>query len=101
MISLKADGTCNAPVNWTDPAGNGTFQCDAGSKPVVTGGINAAGLASVRSTLQSGSLLIASLYVTVLAFGVSAMAAGLGVVLILIGAAQLLTVRTFKAATVA
>ncbi|HEY0117585.1 MAG TPA: hypothetical protein VGC04_02270 [Cellulomonas sp.] len=94
-ITLQADGTCKSAVNWTDPAGNGTFTCDANAKPVVTGGVTTA-LASLRTTLNSGSLLIASLYVSVLAFGVSALAAGLGVVLILIGAVQLITVRSLK-----
>ena len=96
-ITLLADGTCKSAINWTDPAGNGTFQCAANSKPVVTGGINAAALSTVRSTFQSGSLLVASLYVSVLAFGVSALAAGLGVVLIIIAAVQMMTVRTLKA----
>ncbi len=95
-ITLQADGTCKSAVNWTDPAGNGTFVCEANAKPEVTGGVTTA-LASLRSTLNSGSLLIASLYVSVLAFGVSALAAGLGVVLILIGVVQLITVRGLKA----
>lgn len=96
-VTLLADGTCKSAVNWTDPAGQGSITCDAKGTPQVTGGVNAASLASLRGTLQSGSFLIASLYVSVLAFGVSALAAGLGVVLILIGAFQLMTVRTLKA----
>lgn len=92
-ITLLADGTCKTAVDWTDPAGNGTFKCDAKGTPQVTGSINAASLASLRSTLQSGSFLIASLYVSVLAFGVSAMAAGIGVVLVLVGAFQLIAIR--------
>ena len=100
-ITLQADGTCKSAVKWTDPAGNGTFTCDANAKPVVTGSIVPGALASLRSTLQSGSFLIASLYVSVLAFGVSALVAGLGVVLVIIGAIQLLTIRTKAAATVA
>ena len=95
-ITLLADGTCKSAVNWTDPAGNGTFTCEANAKPQVTGGVTA-GLASLRSTLNSGSLLIASLYVSVLAFGVSALAAGLGVVLVLVGAWQLVSIRSLKA----
>jgi hypothetical protein len=93
-IMLNADGTCKAPVKWTDPAGAGTFTCDANAKPEVTGGIVPGALASLRTTLQSGSFLIASLYVSVLAFGVSALVGGLGLVLIIIGAIQLLTIRT-------
>lgn len=97
-ITLNADGTCKSAVNWTDPAGNGTFKCDAKGQPVVTGSINAAALAGVRSTAQTGSFLVAALYVSVLAFGVSALVGGLGIVLIIIGAIQLLTVRTKAAA---
>lgn len=93
-ITLQADGTCKAPVSWTDPAGNGTFTCDANGKPQVTGSINAAALAGVRATDQTGSLLVASLYVSVLAFGVSALVAGLGVVLALVGAWQLVALRS-------
>lgn len=98
-ISLNADGTCKTPVKWTDPAGNGSFTCDAKAAPVVTGSIVPGALAGLRSTLQSGSFLIASLYVSVLAFGVSALVAGLGLVLIVIGAIQLLTIRTKVAVT--
>lgn len=93
-ITLNADGTCKTAVKWTDPAGNGSFTCDAKATPVVTGSIVPGALASLRPTLQSGSLLIASLYVSVLAFGVSALVGGLGIVLIIIGAIQLLTIRT-------
>ena len=99
-ITLLADGTCAKAVKWTDPAGNGTFQCDAKAKPVVTGKIVPASLASLRSTLQTGSFLIASLYVSVLAFGVSALVGGLGIVLLIIAAIQLLTLRTKSAAAV-
>jgi len=88
-ITLAADGTCKAAVQWTDPAGNGTFTCDAKGTPAVTGGIQAAQLPGLRTTLQSGSFLIASLYVSVLAFGVSALAAGVGVVLLILGFAVL------------
>ncbi len=94
MVSLKADGTCAAPVKWTDKAGAGSITCAAGETPVVTGGVSAAAMAGLRSTLQSGSFLIASLYVSVLAFGVSALVGGLGIVLMIIGAVQLLTIRT-------
>ena len=100
-ISLNADGTCKTAVEWTDPAGMGTFTCDAKATPVVTGSIVPAALASLRSTLQTGSLLIASLYVSVLAFGVSALVGGLGLVLMVIGAIQLLTIRTKAAVSVA
>lgn len=99
-ITLQADGTCKSAVNWTDPAGNGSFTCEANGKPELTGGVTA-GLASLRSTLQSGSFLIASLYVSVLAFGVSALAAGLGVVLIIVGAIQLMSLRALKAGATA
>ena len=93
-ITLNADGTCKSAVKWTDPAGNGTFTCDAKGTPVVTGSINAAALAGVRTTAQTGSFLVAALYVSVLAFGVSALVGGLGLVLMVIGAIQLLTIRT-------
>ncbi|MCL2464943.1 MAG: hypothetical protein FWF28_07750 [Micrococcales bacterium] len=95
-ITLQADGTCKSAVSWTDPSGNGTFQCDANGTPTVTGSINATALASLRSTLQSGSFLVASLYVSVLAFGVSVLMMGIGVVLVLIAVAQLVVVRTTK-----
>jgi predicted phage tail protein len=42
-----------------------------------------------RQTVMTGSFLRASLFTSVLAFGVAAMAAGLGVVLVLIGIALL------------
>jgi len=92
-ITLLADGTCKSAVDWTDPAGNGTFTCDANGQPQVTGSINAQIMPSLRSTLQTGSLLVASLYVSVLAFGVSALVAGLGVVLLIVGAWQVLVLR--------
>ncbi len=94
-VTLLADGTCKSAVNWTDPEGNGTFTCEKGGEPVVTGGVTTA-IATLRTTLNSGSLLIASLYVSVLAFGVSALAAGLGVVLILVGVFQVLAIRSQK-----
>jgi hypothetical protein len=93
MMSLAADGTCNIPVNWTDPAGMGTLKCDAKAKPVATGSVNPAAIASLRPTLQTGSLLVGSLYVSVLAFGVSALVAGLGVVLLIVGIWQSLALR--------
>lgn len=100
-ITLQADGTCKTAVTWTDPAGNGTLTCAANEKPAVTGSIVPGALAGLRPTLQSGSFLIASLYVSVLAFGVSALVGGLGIVLIIVGAIQLLTVRVKAAAPAA
>lgn len=48
---------------------------------------------SARATAQTSSFLQASLYVSVLAFGVSALIIGLGLVVALIGATILLTLR--------
>jgi hypothetical protein len=93
-VTLLPDGTCKAPVDWTDPAGNGTFKCEANGQPQVTGSISAQAMPSVRATMQTGSLLVASLYVSVLAFGVSALVAGLGVVLLIVGVWQILVLRT-------
>ena len=101
MITLNADGTCKTPVKWTDPAGQGSFQCAAKATPTVTGGVVPASLASLRATLQTGSFLIASLYVSVLAFGVSALVAGLGIVLLIVAAIQLLVIRSTAAGSVA
>ncbi len=98
MLTLTADGTCASAVKWTDPAGKGSIQCAAKSAPTVTGSIVPAALASLRPTLQTGSFLIASLYVSVLAFGVSALVGGLGIVLLIIAAVQLLTLRTTSGA---
>ncbi|MDM7853852.1 hypothetical protein [Cellulomonas alba] len=94
MIVLNQDGTCKMPVDWTDPAGMGTFKCEANAQPAVTGSVNAQAMSTVRSTLQTGSLLVGSLYVSVLAFGVSALVAGLGVVLLIVAAWQYLALRT-------
>jgi hypothetical protein len=51
-----------------------------------------------RPTVMNASFLRASLFTSVVAFGVALMAAGLGVVLVLIGVALLLTVKRLTAA---
>jgi len=92
-LSLDAQGNCLTTTKlWTDPAGAGTIQCTAGQAPDVTGGINPAALAGLRSTLTTGSFLISSLFVSVLAFGVSALIVGLGIVFLL-ASVGLLTVN--------
>ncbi|TAK69612.1 MAG: aromatic ring-opening dioxygenase LigA [Actinomycetota bacterium] len=53
-----------------------------------------------RDSVMTASFLQASLFTSVVAFGVAAMAAGLGAVVILIGVALLLVIRRPVAATV-
>jgi len=85
-LSLDAQGNCTGTsALWTDPAGMGTVQCSAaGQPPVVTGSVNPTALAGVRNTLMTGSFLVSSLYVSVLACGVSALIAGLGLLFIVV-----------------
>jgi len=85
-LSLDAQGNCAATgALWTDPAGLGTVQCTtAGQPPEVTGSINPTALAGVRGTLMNGSFLVSSLYVSVLAFGVSALIGGLGLLFMVV-----------------
>ena len=83
-FSLDAQGNCTADLTWTTPDGTGTLTCAKGAAPEVTGGLNAAALAGLRGTLTTGSFLISSLYVSVLAFGVSALIGGLGLIFILL-----------------
>jgi len=84
-LSLDAQGNCGSTTaQWTDPAGNGTIQCTKGAPPEVTGSINAASMASLRSTMTTGSFLISSLFVSVLAFGVSALIIGLGILFLIV-----------------
>jgi len=83
-FSLDAQGNCTSDLTWTTPDGTGTLTCAKGSAPEVTGGLNAAALAGLRSTLTTGSFLVSSLFVSVLAFGVSALITGLGLIFILL-----------------
>jgi len=92
-ITLDAQGNCVNPVaTWTDPAGMGTAQCEKGGPLQLTGSITPS-IASLRSTLTTGSFLVSSLFVSVLAFGVSALIAGLGVLFVLVAAITLLLTR--------
>jgi len=94
-FSLDADGNCAGDLAlWTDPAGMGTVQCTKGSAPVVTGNLDAKALSGLRSTLTTGSFLIASLFVSVLAFGVAAMISCLGAVFLLITAIHLASAKS-------
>jgi hypothetical protein len=52
-----------------------------------------------RQTVMTGSFLRASLYTSVVSFGVAAMAMGLGLVLVLVGFALILTARALEART--
>ena len=84
-LSLDSQGNCTSTTaEWTDPAGNGTIQCTKGAPPQVTGSINATSMAGLRSTLTTGSFLISSLFVSVLAFGVSALIIGLGLLFLVV-----------------
>jgi len=84
-FSLDAQGNCAGDLaTWTDPAGNGTITCTKGAPPEVTGTLNAAQLAGLRGTLTTGSFLVASLFVSEIAFGVAALLFGLGIVFLLI-----------------
>ena len=88
-ITLDAQGNCvNAVATWTNPAGMGTVQCEKGGQLQLTGSI-APSIASLRSTLTTGSFLISSLFVSVLAFGVATLIAGLGVLFMLVAAITL------------
>jgi len=84
-INLDGQGNCLSAVGlWTDPAGFGTVQCAKGGPLQITGSIDPNAIAGLRSTLTTGSFLISSLFVSVVAFGVAALTMGLGVVLLLI-----------------
>jgi len=83
-ITLDSQGNCtNAVAQWTDPAGMGTVQCDKGGPLQTTGSINGQAIAGLRSTQTTGSFLISSLFVSVLAFGVSTVVAAVGVLFLL------------------
>jgi len=91
-LSYDGQGNCTSTTaKWTDPAGNGTIQCTKGAPPEVTGSLNATSMASLRSTLTTGSFLISSLFVSVLAFGVSALIMGVGVLFLLVAAVVWIT----------
>jgi|GEM_PF-256773 len=93
-FTLDAQGNCVGDLAlWTDPAGQGTIQCTKGSAPQVTGSLDAKALSGLRGTLTTGSFLIASLFVSVLAFGVAALIAALGAVFILITVMHLLSAK--------
>jgi len=98
-FSLDAQGSCTSDLTWTTPNGAGTLTCAKGSAPEVTGGLNAAALAGLRSTLTTGSFLISSLFVSVLAFGVSALIIGLGLIFILLSIVGLRMNMTKHSAT--
>ena len=85
-ITLDGQGNCTSAVStWTDPQGLGTVQCDQGGPLQVTGSIDAHSITTLRGTLTTGSFLIASLFVSVIAFGVSLLIAGLGLLFLLVG----------------
>jgi len=84
-ISLDGQGNCLATgALWTDPGGSGTVQCTKGAPPQVTGDINPASITSLRSTMTTGSFLISSLFVSVVAFGVAALMIGLGALFVVV-----------------
>lgn len=84
-ITLDGQGNCaSTGALWTDPSGAGTVQCTKGEPPAVTGSIDPAKIASLRSTMTTGSFLISSLFVSVIAFGVAAMMIGVGILFIIV-----------------